>query len=441
MFLKKHFLNQSGFTLLELLATVVISGFLISVIYGVFNTSIKYDQKVQSHVNLRQEANIIISKLKQLHQGGVYNLCSDSLISNNNIYFSNITLDNNGTEINLTNKCQNINPTYDLNVHFTLADNQNNQFEVNTVIEPSVTVAPNINIGINVPSQQSQPNFYSILSNIFIYGNQFSFQGSQVNGPNATMVVNGTLSNNNNNINGGSLINVSNIYINGSTYFDNGSASLGSNTNPGNIYINGNLSLLGGNRDVYGNVYVNGNFSLKDASIHGNVFVNGNVTLDWTPSIDANSRIYYTGSLTAPNSYSTSILSKMIKQPSVPGFTMPIYDIPPLKSDSWYTQNGYVVDDGTLGNNKKIFSKTNFNFTGHGNNIIIASKGDININDNWSGGVTGVLYAPNGKVTFNGDSFTGVIIAKNGFQVTSGGTNITFSNINSYISNSSNYPF
>lgn len=437
--MKKPFRNQSGVTLIELLATIVISSLLIGVFYGVFNSSFIFDQKVQSNINLKQEANLIISKLKQLHQGGIYNLCYDSLITNNNIHFNSINLDNNGTEINLNNKCQNINPAYPLNVQFTLADNQNNTFDVDTVIEPKLTVAPNVDIGINVPSQQ--PSFYSILNNIFIYGNQFAFAGSQVNGSNATMVVNGNLSNSNNNINGGAALNVSNIYVNGSAYFNNGSASLGSSTVPGDIYVNGNLSLLGGTRDVYGDVYVNGNFSLKDAHIHGNVYVNGNVSLDWTPTLDANTKIYYTGSLTAPNSYSTSILAKMIKQTSVPSITMPIYTIPPLKSDTWYTQNGYVIDDGTLGNNEKIYSKTNFNFTGHGSNIIIASQGDININDNWSGGVSGVLYAPNGTVTFNGDSFTGIVIAKNGFLVTSGGTNVTFTNISTYIPNSNNYPF
>jgi hypothetical protein len=56
-------------------------------------------------------------------------------------------------------------------------------------------------------------------------------------------------------------------------------------------------------------------------------------------------------------------------------------------------------------------------------------------------GVTGVLFAPNGKVTFNGGFFEGVVIARDGFFVTSGGTQVTFRNIAEYFSDPNDYPF
>ncbi|WP_421908846.1 hypothetical protein [Methanolacinia petrolearia] len=52
-----------------------------------------------------------------------------------------------------------------------------------------------------------------------------------------------------------------------------------------------------------------------------------------------------------------------------------------------------------------------------------------------------MLFAPNGRVTFNGDHFEGVVIAKDGFYVTSGGTDVEFRNIAYYIRNQEDYPF
>ncbi|MDF9409772.1 MAG: hypothetical protein A4E52_01335 [Pelotomaculum sp. PtaB.Bin013] len=294
-------------------------------------------------------------------------------------------------------------------------------------------------VTVNVTSETVTDPFISYLvnNNVFVYGSQFAFEGGNVNGSNATMVVQGNLDGNQ--LNGGAVLNVSNIYINGYCSIDGGSADLGSGSNPGSIYVNGNLDLLSGTRDIYGNVYVNGNFSLKDAHIHGNVYVNGNVALYWTPVLDANARIYYTGSLTYPNKYPASIIVKCIHQASVPTFTMPNYAIPPLKPDSWYAANGYVPG-GNLANNIKIFADSySFHDWRTYNNVIIVSKGDINLTGNIT--VTGVLFAPNGRVTFDGASFTGVVIAKNGFDVTSGGSTITFVNISNYINNVADYPF
>ena len=75
------------------------------------------------------------------------------------------------------------------------------------------------------------------------------------------------------------------------------------------------------------------------------------------------------------------------------------------------------------------------------NVVIIARNGDITITGMGSSGVTGVFFAPKGKVTFNGGFLEGVVIARDGFFVTSGGTTVTFKNVDQYISNSTDYPF
>ncbi len=54
--------------------------------------------------------------------------------------------------------------------------------------------------------------------------------------------------------------------------------------------------------------------------------------------------------------------------------------------------------------------------------------------------MTGIFFAPNGKVTFNGKSLEGVVIARDGFS-TGWGTQVTFKNIEEYIANPENYPF
>jgi hypothetical protein len=280
---------------------------------------------------------------------------------------------------------------------------------------------------------------YTIEENVFVYGNQLSFTGDYVSGPGATVVITGDLTTSD--LNGGTSIDVTTIYINGNVNLDGGSAGLGSASVPGAIYVNGDLTLWNGARDIYGDVYVAGNFNLKDAHIHGNVYVNGDLTLGWTPTLDGN--IYYTGTLTAPPYYDTGILSKCIHQATVPGFTMPDQAIPPVKSSDWYTARGYV-SGGALTSNLKIFAdsySSTSNLPTANNVIIVARNGDITLTGLGGSGVTGVLFAPNGKVTFEGGFFEGLVIARDGFDVTSGGTLVTFKNLDVYISDPNDYPF
>jgi len=261
-------------------------------------------------------------------------------------------------------------------------------------------------------------------SSVFVYGSAMTYAGNNVTGEGATVVIRGPLTTDQ--INGGAAIAVTTIYIGGNVSLNGGSASLGSSTAPGKIYINGSLELWNGTRDIYGDVYVNGNFRLKDARIHGNVYVNGNVTLDWTPTLDANSHIYYTGTLSKPNNYNhPEILAKCIPNTPFPGFTMPDYTIPAPRESQWFADNGYV-SSGNLVTNMKIYTEGDYTSQKgpKAQDVIIVSKGNITIKG-WSN-VTGILYAPFGKVTFEGGNFTGVVIARDGFFETGGGTNVTF---------------
>lgn len=282
---------------------------------------------------------------------------------------------------------------------------------------------------------------FVVNENVFIYGNRLGFAGSAITGPGATIILTGGL--NTADINTGASVAATTIYINGDATLNGGSAGLGSPTQPGNIYVNGDLTLGTGARHIHGNVYVNGDFILKDARIHGTVYVDGDLTLQWTPWLADNARIYYTGVFTHPATMDPALLAKCIYQPTVPGFDMPDQQLPMPKSADWYAAKGYVPS-GTLTSNLKIFapgySSTTWRPTAT-DVVIVAHSGDITITGLGGSSLTGVLFAPNGGVTFGGATFTGVVITRDGFFVTSGGTSVTFSNLAGFFASPDDYPF
>ncbi len=282
---------------------------------------------------------------------------------------------------------------------------------------------------------------FVVEENVGVYGTKFHFDGNVVYGDGATIFISGPLVSGD--LNGGSTLLVSTIYVNGDLTLEGGSASLGSPTAPGTIYVNGDLTLGSGGRNIYGDVHVAGNFYLKDAKIHDIVYVDGDLTLDWEPTLDADARIYYTGDFTHPQYMSTSITDKCIYQATVPAFEMPIPVMPPANSPDWFAQRGYV-SGGALTSNLKIFADS-YSSTTHRpdsfNVIIVARTGDITLTNLGGSSVSGVLFAPNGRVIFNGKSFEGVALARDGFYVTSGGTTVTFRNLDDYFSSPDDYPF
>ena len=275
-----------------------------------------------------------------------------------------------------------------------------------------------------------------IVETIFVYGTILTFSGSAISGTGATTIITGGL--NTNDLNGGASIAVSNLYFDGSVNLDGGSASLGSEEMPGVIYVNGDLTLVNGGRTIYGDVYVNGNLRLSDANINGNIYVDGDLILDWgAPKIAENARIYYTGTNTTPGYYDTDTIEKCIHQATVKKLDMPDFEFPSAKSAEWYGAHNYKP---TLTGTKKVYAPS-YTASGSASDIIVvAHNGDISVG---GGGttVTGVFFAPKGKVTFNGDHFEGLVIARDGFHVTSGGTITTFMPISHYISDPADYPF
>jgi hypothetical protein len=294
---------------------------------------------------------------------------------------------------------------------------------------------------------------FVIDENVFLYGSSLAFSGNKVEGADATIVIQEGMSTSD--INQGADINVSNIFIGGDVILDRGSAGLGSQKNPGVIFIDGNVTFHGGQRNIYGDLYVNGDFDLRNAKIHNNVYVSGDVVLDWgAPQLSDNSYIYYTGSLVHPPYYNQSVLDRCIWVSSLenatgydPTLKMPDYDIPAPKPDDWYADEGrdYLnIKSGILQDGLKVFANSDEGFTSTGgrtaSDVIIVSKGDITLTDAGGRVLSGVLFAPYGKVTFRGNEFTGTVIARDGFDVTSGGTTVTFINIENFFDKPEDIP-
>jgi len=289
------------------------------------------------------------------------------------------------------------------------------------------------------PGEEEEFINYVIDENVFVYGTILDIIGStRVIGDGATVVINEGLS-----LEGSGDVAVSNIYVNGSVT-SGGSSSLGSPDTPRKICINGDLTLTGGDRSIYGDIYVNGNFNFKGATIRGKVYVGGDLTLGWGAKFADGAHIYYTGANKTPSGINCDSCTP---NAVYPGFAMPALEIPLTKPDDWYDRGNYTMEwplSKALSNNEKIFvSEGSISTSGSATNvIIIARDGNITISSNeWSVPVTGVFFAPKGKVTFNGGFLKGVVIARDGFFVENGGTTVTFENIDQYISNPEDYPF
>ncbi|ABZ82858.1 conserved hypothetical protein [Heliomicrobium modesticaldum Ice1] len=273
---------------------------------------------------------------------------------------------------------------------------------------------------------------------LFLFGNKLSVTGSsRVNGTDATALIKDQIDNKNTSVPFGDAVDVNTkiIFIDDHLYFDGGSNKIGLQDNTSKTYIKGNLTTWNGRHELYGDIYVAGNYRLKDAIVYGNIYVNGNLELGWTPTIKGT--IYYTGTLTVPNNYDSSIVKKTKKVTGLDDFQIPNFSIPNLQQDSWYFSRGYTSDP-TMKNNMKYFGNS-ISFKNWGdpycNNVTIASKGNITLQGNLH--FSGILFAPNGKVTIEDScTFQGIIVA-NQVSVT-GNAGVTFQRI---IDDESKLPF
>lgn len=152
--------NERGLTLIELLATIVIASIVIGLATSVFVSAAKQNKTAYEHNALRQEANLIITKLRQIHQEqdsqdapNSYTLCYESnekiyldttltnSLGNENYKFKNVefinAIENPDTykKIDSTSDCITSVDIYSpLLVKFTLVNEQGQEFDMNTAI-------------------------------------------------------------------------------------------------------------------------------------------------------------------------------------------------------------------------------------------------------------------------------------------------------------------
>ena len=263
---------------------------------------IKYNDKTQSHINLRKEANHFLSQLRQLHNDErEYDLCYENLISNTRVFsFKDIKLDGNTPSEN----CIKINPTAKLSVEFTLADDQNNQFEIATIIEGGTKKNSSVAVVIENPTKEEDPYDYFKDNEVFIHGKNLFISGSASLFGNGTIIIN-----NGDNIpdlilsGGGSKLDSKNIYIDrtGKNVIFDDSAHLGNLVSTDVVNIKGNVILNRGTAQIAGqNVYIDGDVEFNNSAFifAKKLFINGNVKFNnYTAKITAD-EIYINGTVT-----------------------------------------------------------------------------------------------------------------------------------------------
>ncbi len=397
--------NNRGFTLLELLAVLIILSLLLTLI----------TPRVLATISNAREAVCIENRrtIKRTY----HTYYSEHLIYN---------LDNPITLENLINANEVPN-------NFPL--NMNKKFcpSGGTIVyqdgELLCTFHDNAHISlISIPNVISE--------NVFVYGTSLVFSGSNISGSNATIIIDGNL--NTADLNLGTQIDISNIFITGSVSLLSGSTGLGSESSPGEIHVSSDVTFGTGERNIYGDMFINGDFHIGQSWIHGNVYVNGNFMIyydsiyrDIGNFISGTAgHVYYSGDLlTDLDLKSQQLISeKATKVDEVELAVLPKVKVPSLREEAWYDANNYQ-DNGPLASGSRIFTSEFYETSPNGpldNIVIVATEGDISITGAWSGTITGILVAPNGKVTFGGSAFEGLIIAKEGLEVITGGTNIVF---------------
>jgi len=142
--------------------------------------------------------------------------------------------------------------------------------------------------------------------------------------------------------------------------------------------------------------------------------------------------VAYTGEMINKKAYFNT--SKFKKVPEVPGFKIPQFYFKE-KDEQWYRQNNYAilgnVKDREIKDNDRLFVESlecKPSYTNRAENIVIVSKGDIKI-DGWFNKMTGTIVSINGKVYMNQGIFDGVILTKEGFYSSAGGSIITMREI------------
>jgi len=273
------------------------------------------------------------------------------------------------------------------------------------------------------------------MDDIFLYMENpaVSFAGNAINGENGTIVFGGLDSGR---FNQGAAINVTKIYIDGSVNMGGGSTSLGSKSHPGYIYVNGDLSFTGGDREVYGDVIINGDLEVTGPKFNGDVYVKGNVHFGNYYTINKN--VYYLGNASGNIS---SKAQKLDDENRYPDFIVPTINLALNDKFDWsdYYHAASSSDTPPLSNVVRILAEGDYTWSFPGNNspkevIIISKSGDIRVDPSWGNlSMKGLLIALEGRVTLGHfNEFSGVVIAKDGFQYLGGGTKLNILHIRDF---------
>ncbi|GAE27332.1 hypothetical protein JCM9140_3466 [Halalkalibacter wakoensis JCM 9140] len=352
--------KQGGFALVEVLLTLVLFIIIITMGYGVLSTTISSSDKSYSYTNLRQEANLIITQVREEHQEGdeeKYILCYEDLLANNQLDFYELNVRNVSMD---EGECVEIPRDEHLAVSFLLNDQHQNSYEIDTVIERGAGVSE-LEVSILQPNQEDFSDFIRD-HNIFVYTNHVRITGanSSIKGEEATAVVNENFSSSNSA--NASYIETKDIYLFGNIEMKNFS--------------------FGNRLGTTSTVYIDGHIDIgSNSKIHGNLKHTGDENVDITK------------------------VTGTIEQVEIIDF--PKLEMADLQDPSWYIQRDYQTS-GPITNGTKFYGddiKINHSVS----DVIIVSTGDIDLLGGAS--VAGVLFAPNGKVTVR-RSFTGVIIAE-----------------------------
>ncbi|WP_262174254.1 prepilin-type N-terminal cleavage/methylation domain-containing protein [Saccharococcus sp. Marseille-Q5394] len=442
---KKH-LSQQGLTLVEILVSLVIASFVIGLVTSVLISTVKFNDNTQTRITLRQESNRIITGIRASHRKDE-SVCYDQLAANSGI---EITLQLNNKVLK-NGDCLAVIHTNDLPVKFTLSAGTKNSFTIDTVLEGK----EGTDLSFTIPKKDASFIDNLLLDNVFIYGSHLFISGSSplksaTNGT-GTVVIN-NLNKKDLEFGGDNKINVQNIYIDkkGNLVKFTSSTKLGLKNSTKIVHITGDVQLNNGGARIDGDtIYIDGNVTFGDSAvIEGKkVIINGNVTFkNWSAKIKAN-EIYIAGttkldSANSPNIDGTVKNFSQLKEGDIP--KSPSFTPPTLHKDDWYPQNGYTVkSNGTISSGNRIFSPGNFianDWHSSTSNVIIISKGNIEINNFGGSELSGILFAPNGKVTFKGGAFKGVIISRDGF-ITEQNPDIIFINASQFIKDKDPIPF
>lgn len=450
---RKFLLDQSGVTLLEVLVSLAILGFVGTLTFSVLATTIKHEETTSSHITLRQESNVIISSIRNDYQTNSpnYSLCPKDLLANNDLEFKDFSINQ---IIIDKDDCIEIYPSEKTDVTFTLIDKANKTFNVSTTLEAS-HVQSSLSIKKDPPIlEEPPPTVYEsfLYENIFIFGSDFGIYGSTpVNGVPKEKL--GTILINNYNkkdlrFTGNNQVVVHRILIDkkGNAVTFDSSTKLGRIGTTETIHINGNVNLNNGGSEINADtVVIEGNvhFGSSGKITAKKVYISGNVNFgNWSAQIQAD-EVYISGRITEQHSGNVVGNKKTYNPIAVPTNEDLFENVMPvLKEDSWYRNNGYA-SGGVLQENSKIFAN-NFSSTSYNHNnlknVVVVSKGDITITGLGSKGLKGILIAPYGKVTFGGASFEGIVIARDGFY-TQSNPSITFNNIENFFPNEIALPF